>query len=245
MRGFFALLLLSNLLFLGGQFWVVHQEMVPVMIIPSHPTTKDEGLRLLSELDEGARPAPRQMSDHGPKPTPVLIQTERRDLVQVPAAEQAAFSCYQSMPLVTLAEAEILQKRLFQLGIRETKRSTVQTTKVNYWVMLRPYENEAKAKEALDMLKEKRIRDLFVVRSGRYENAISLGVYSTLERAEQRFKEIADLKVRLRKPQIEELELPTKRLVVSFQLTQEGLDDGLASMLVGKEEGILEKIGCK
>ena len=110
--------------------------------------------------------------------------------------------------------------------------------------MLKAYKNKTKANEAAEILKQKRVKDFFIVRTGRYENAVSLGVYSTKERAEKRYKEISGLKLRLRKPVIEAIELPAKRLIVSFRLGDGVVPEGLEHMLGSSKEPQWQKKSC-
>jgi hypothetical protein len=156
----------------------------------------------------------------------------------------ATVNCFQSTPLDNLEDAQALQQSLVTLGISESKRIMVQTQKVNYWVMIPADKDVAKVNDAIASLKQRRIKDFFIVRSGRYENAISLGVYSTRERAEQRYKEISKLKLRIRKPEIEALELPAKQLVVTFRLDSDESPEGLTALLESVKPPRLQKISC-
>ena len=248
MRGFFILLLITNLLFFGWQIGFAPESEAPPRFagIP----LVSEGLQLLSELDEKERPAQRKFvpsqekGDEPPPPSVELIAAERpvESPTEKPPSETK--QCYQSSPLVTLKEAKALQQSLLKLGIEDSRRETIQTHKVNYWVMLKAYKSRDKATEAADILKTQQVKDFFIVRSGRYENAVSLGVFSTKERAEKRYKQIAGLKVRLRKPVIEALELPAKRLVVRFELDSDTSPGGLSPLLDSSKESHLKKIPC-
>lgn len=248
MRGFFVLLLITNLLFVGWQIGFEPQsEEVPPY---SGMALANDGLYLLSELDEAKRPPQRKFipledkAIEAPEPKIELIAPEAPAETADLVASSGTTHCYQSTPLVTLKEAKALQETLLNLGIQDSRRETIQTHKVNYWVMLKPYKSLDKANEAADMLKKQRIKDFFIVRSGRYENAVSLGVFSTKERAEKRYKQIAGLKLQLRKPVIEALELPAKRLVVRFELNATPPPEGLAALLDSSKESHLKKTSC-
>ncbi len=248
MRGFFVLLLITNLLFLGWQIWFEPDNKktpayggVPMV---------NEGLHLLSELDEEKRPAQRKfmpLEDNAsearvPKLEPIAAESLPETVVTKETSSVAL--CYQSSPLETLKEAKAIQQSLLKLGIQDSRRETIQTHKANYWVMLKAYKSRGKANEAAEILKSQQVKDFFIVRSGRYENALSLGVFSTRERAEKRYKQIAGLKVRLRKPVIEVLELPVKRLVVHFNLDGISPPEGLSPYLDPSKEPYLKKIPC-
>lgn len=251
MKGFFLLLLVTNVGFISWQFFAegVREAKEPYAGI----VRENDGLRLLSELAEAERPAARkalQLDEQTVKAARSKIeQTEpvapREKQPVVSTQSGVTVECYQSSLLASLGEAKSLQASLNQLGIKNSQRSTVETTNVNYWVKLQPYKNRAKAHEAAELLRKNRVKDFFIVRSGRHENAISLGVFSTRERAEKRYSSITALKARLRKPVIEALELPAKRLVVHFSLKPGEAPSGLNKLLDSTKLPHLKKIACK
>lgn len=251
MRGFFILLLLTNLLFFGWQFWFAPEQEQPKAYGGIVPANK--GLVLLSELAESDQPKPREYvketeSDSTDAVSSVeLIEPEVRaeEIVKPGEPVSASAHCYRTIPLASSDDVKALKSELARLGIDETRSETVETQTRNYWVMLAPYNSRKKAKEAADILKKKRVKDFFIVASGQYENAISLGVYSTRERADVRYRQIATLEARLRKPVIEALELPAKRTVISFELDEGNEPKGLSALLEASDEPKLKKITCK
>lgn len=245
MKGFFLLLLLTNLLFIGWQLFAAAET--SDLSLYRGVARVSQGLPLLSELDEANQPPLRKQTVEPPKPQPELIEPQvKQARIAIPVLDaQPGSLCYQSSLLTSLSEATALQRQLEKFGISKSERNTVETTKVNYWVKLPPYKSRAKANEAADTLKKNKIKDFFIVRSGRHENAISLGVFSTRERADNRYKAITGLKARLRKPVIEEMELPAKRLVVSFSVKSTSLPEGLSSYLDTDKQPSLKKIACK
>lgn len=252
MRFFFLLLFATNLAFISWQIFAPADEQT---VPPPYGNVKIEskGLRLLSELSEKDYPPTRKMvaiKEEEPEPTIELIAPEPQPVIAEEKEEEAptvtvAKSCYQSSPFITKKEVESFEQELEKAGISYHSLQTIQVQKQNYWVMLKPYKSREKANEASDILKKKRVKDFFIVRSGEYENALSLGVYSSQERAEQRRKEIIDLKIRLRKPVIELLDLPAKRFVVSLQHDKESLPGVLLPLLESTEHVFLKKIVCK
>jgi hypothetical protein len=250
MRGFFVLLLFTNLLFLGWQLWLAPSKTEQSPYIGD--VEKNEGLRLLSELEEKKIPPQRKLLPVGGRRVEAVAtevdllpaDKHRDENVADSVPEAAIMNCYQSTPMENLDEAEALQQSLVSMGVKESERRSVDTQKINYWLMFPAEENDSKVKDAVAILKTKRVKDFFVVRSGRYENAISLGVYSTRERAEQRYKEVMSFKLRLQKPVIEAIELPAKRLVVSFQLAADLVPDEMTSLLDDSKQPYLKKISC-
>lgn len=253
MRGFFFLLLLTNVGLFAWQYWLALENATPPPAPYAGIALKSEGLKLISELSQEQRPAqraPLTIDERGERrPAAGVEQIEARSspASEAPTLVEAGTGnkCFQSSLLADLDEAKRLQARIGKLGIKESQRRTVETTKVNYWVKLNPYDSRAKAREAAEILRKNRIKDIFIVRSGRHENAVSLGVFSTRERAEQRYKEITGIKARLRKPVIEALELPAKRLVVEFNLPQGEVPEGFDALLDSSKQPHLKKISCK
>ncbi len=250
MRGFFLLLLITNLSFIAWQLWSNNTVAVP------HPygevALRNEGLTLLSEINQDERPGQRNLVSIDEKPMVSEVTTgelarpvvDEAQTTSNMSTDSSLAVCYKSSMFSNLDEAKAFQATLGKLGIEVSQRKAVETTKINYWVMLKPYQNRVKANEAADLLRKKRVRDFFIIPSGRYENAVSLGVFSTRERAEQRQQEISELKIRLRKPVVEALELPTKHLIVLFKLAPGVKHDGLDELLNRGKEPYLEKIRC-
>jgi hypothetical protein len=251
MRGLFVLLLLTNFLFLGWQIWfeIGVEKAAPFGGVP----LVNEGLSLFTELEEEKRPPQRKLvlvednPAHGSTPAIELVATENtmEETFTVTPAPPVAALCFRSTSLVTVNDANALQRSLAKIGIKESRIETVQTQNINYWVMLPAYKNKAMAKDAADILKESHVKDFFILHSGDYENSISLGVYSTRERAKQRYLEIGALNARLRKAVIEAIELPAKRLVVTFQVDDGTTPEGILPMLDSSKEPYLQKILCK
>lgn len=245
MRGFFILLLLTNLLFIAWQVWLQPKREEPPPYAGT--TLSNEGLPLLAELkDEEQPPLRSHRSDTSAlTEAPELVEPEVRDDVPAASALSATSVCFQSGPLASREELVTLQQQLAEIGIEETERKSIEIHRRNFWVMLPPYASREQAKEAAQILREQKVKDFFIVASGQYENAVSLGVYSSRERAEQRYQRITKLKARLRKPQIEGIELPAKRTVLTFQLPVGSEPYGLQSLLTSGQEGGIEKIPCK
>lgn len=64
------------------------------------------------------------------------------------------------------------------------------TVKSGYWVMLPPFLNSRSASKAVSILKGRGIKDVAVIGSGELKNAISLGIFTSMETAKRRQKEL-------------------------------------------------------
>lgn len=247
MKGFFILLLLTNILFLVWQQWfradpVVNSPYGGISVI-------NEGLPLLSELEPSKKPAARKADNKQPVVEKVAVgKIMPIDLGEVVAKKeqktekpQTVHYCYRSNEFESAEDAKSLQKNLEKTGLSSSEPTEIESQKTNFWVMLKPYESLKKANEAAKILSDKKLKDFFIVRSGQYENAISLGVYSTKLRADMRYKEVVALKARLRTPVIEALELPAKRYVLTLKFTEEEQKQLFENEISGE----LQKITCK
>lgn len=257
MRGFFVLLLLSNALFFGWQVWF-GSESEPVNT--QLPPLPGEQLVLLSELAPSERPADKadvgsnNEEEKGSVPDVVDTVAVAQEAVTiaseddpVPAeaeqelGEEGALRCYISRPLASEADARSLRSRLKSVGFGAESR-TVQMRKTNYWVMLPPYKSRDKAMEAARLLEQNNVKDFFIVRSGQHENALSLGVFSTQDRAQARYREIRGYRLKLSSPRIEALELPAKR----YQVVLEGVTEEKGAALQklrDESDKVLLKVG--
>lgn len=230
MRGLFLLLLLTNMAALVWQF-TLHEGGAGAARTPGVPTSTGEGLTLLSELAQEQQPALRDGADVE------AVEMQHEEPRETSSADRGGAGTHESVlennedakdttGAVCLSvegiDSETAVKQLLRAveksGAVLLEQGEKQGTKTNYWVMLPPYPNRAKADEAAAMLDGKSVKDFFIVRSGEYENAVSLGVFSGPERARSRSEQIVALKLRLRKPKIETIKLPAKQYFVRFKV---------------------------
>jgi len=252
MRGFFLLLLLTNVAFLAWQY--VEQDSTAQMDPYRGIRFDDKGLTLLSELPADKRP-PLRSGDNRAKvgategkeaePVPQVEQSKAEAQPGKGMSEAAQVVCYRVDGIGERETLDSVLEQLKQRGAKGIEEGSRQGQRSNYWVMLPPYRNRDKASEAAAILKQQRIKDFFIVRSGEYENAVSLGVFSTRDRAERRYRQVDALKARLRKPKIEAIQLPAKRYWVTYELSdakqKKSISDSLDALGLDKSK----EISCK
>lgn len=252
MRGLFFLLLLSNLIYLAVQYvgGTSEMEMDPYRGVKF----EKKGLALLSELPADKRPALRD----GVKPEPGLAPWPEEDVKEEKTADAtnegakpAVDVCMRVGAIRNESQLQTLRQSLRKLGADEFKSggdTTGSKASSKYWVMLPPYPDLDKATEAAAALKALQVKDFFVVRSGEYQKAVSLGVFSTRERAERRQAQIAGLQDGKWSAKIEEIgggAATGDYFWISFKL---GNETSLAKVRnVLHKQGLTEfkEIGCE
>jgi hypothetical protein len=230
MRGFFVLLLLSNVLYFSWNFYFADKPDVDV-IVPDMP---GERLIMLSELAAKERPALRKG------------QLERSPPVHEP--EKAAninpladMRCLTVRNIPDKAEVDKLIGQLRESGAMQIETGEEAGLRINYWVMLPAFRNRDEANSMANRLAGQQLRDFFVIRSGEHENAISLGVFSSLERAQSRQAQINALNLSGVKPEIETMQLPTRSHWVAFRV---GTDGGRVPEALLQSVGELREADC-
>ena len=260
MRGFFLLLLLTNIAFIAWQYSQSVKQ-PEVDNIYRGISLVNEGLTRLEELPPEALPGLREPVGDGTvaeepvndEPKPPALERSR----DVTEQEEAGLGSKEQQRLTTKGPTcqyiddidgrKILDRVLAVLrsnGATTIEQGEKQVKRTNFWVMLPPYKSRSQADAAAATLAAKRIKDYFIVRSGDYENGVSLGVFSTRERAQRRYKEIVDLKAKLRRPKIEAIELPAKRYFVSYMADEDSMKK-LERSWQEMKLTVVDKISCK
>ena len=115
--------------------------------------------------------------------------------------------CYSLGPFTNKVEADNAQELLKEENV-ETKNIRLRDTSLSgYWVILPASESRKEAKKHIKKLKKLKIKDYFLVATGSYENAVSLGVYSQKKLARRRVDEMIRLGFI---PRMESVALPRK-----------------------------------
>lgn len=218
MRGFFVLLLLTNMVYFAWQFYIAPptmEEGVAEFIRPG------ERLVIIAELPDSERPLLRSAF---PDITPGngIINLTVLHGNETPAPEVVIGSrnirCVVVTNITEQSQIDMLTNILQDSGASHIEQGEESGVRINYWVMLPPQANRREAELLVRQFTEQRISDYFIVRSGDYENAISLGVYSSLERAQRRIAQIEQLGSVIPAARIEHIELPTKQFQLRYRI---------------------------
>lgn len=177
MRVIFMLLLLANLGLLAWTWWHAGNEDLP----RGRPAAVAQRLLLLDETPSTGAGEEQLARNATEEEIPAVIEP-------VPARQ-----CFSVGPFESVEQAELATRRLAELGIRAGMREAGGQIRAGFWVYLPPFGSRSAAMQAADELRGRGVQDLFVVTDPAQRNAISLGLFSTPDRADQRAAQIGRL----------------------------------------------------
>ncbi len=134
-----------------------------------------------------------------------LEQQDKTDNKQDNVVEVAR--CNTLGPFKSKKTANTLRNKLVKLGLTVERRMSKDNKRKGFWVMIPPAETRKIAKQSVRQLKEKQIKDYFLVVTGEQTNAVSLGVFSRSELAQRRYDEILGLGFKVK---IRQVDLPLR-----------------------------------
>ncbi|MCH6572429.1 MAG: SPOR domain-containing protein [Proteobacteria bacterium] len=172
MRNFLLVLLLINLGILAWYHWL-REPYTNAPVAPSY-----EGLPSL-EL-AGGQP----VEQPGPQ---VFSMKTGEELLNAGVSE-----CRSIGPFSKADDAEEAARTLQGLDFSVRRRSEPGQLFVGYWVNIAAAEDRAAAEVITDALRADGVTDFYIVPSGDDQNAISLGVFSELGRAQRRLQQLSD-----------------------------------------------------
>lgn len=184
-----AILVAANLA-VAAWWWMqpAPTDAVPGRAAPVPPDAPR--LALIGELDAEARKALEKPRAEGAPAAPTVPSTE-------PPAP-GVLLCVAVGPFDDRPLADGVAEKLRGAGIVLEVREESGQLRSGYWVHLPPFPSaEAAAKVAAD-LRQRGAGELFVVTASEQRHAISLGLFSTPERADQRAAEVGELGYRPR-----------------------------------------------
>lgn len=217
MKWFFICMLAANLALLGWNWQHAgdngHSEQGAASVAPP-PGPR---LALLGEADVPIRGRREPAVIAVPPPAAVAEATAAAAEPGVAPPSDArvatALRCIRLRSLESQAAAAGVIKALQEGGATVRGQGEEAGEIKRYWVMLPPGGSAAAATPVLERLQRAGIKDFYLIRSGKNVNAISLGVYSSKDAAQNRLRQIQELKLA---PRIEEITLPAKRWWVEF-----------------------------
>jgi hypothetical protein len=104
-----------------------------------------------------------------------------------------AKTCYSLGPILDEENSKRLEQKLKQNGFKPRHKAITDKEPKSYWVYF-PAEKTLEDTKALEnQLKIVNIEDYFIIRKGKYTNAISLGLYNGYSRAKLRVRDLKKL----------------------------------------------------
>lgn len=193
MKLLLMLLVLANLGFFAWQHWYGGEA--PRARGEPRAGVAGKRLVLVGEQEGAAAPA---MPSAGGTPLAVAESDEAAEtsaIVEIPdeVQESAPLSCATLGPFEQVEAAEVARSRLAMMDIEAVLRESGGQIRAGFWVYLPPFPDRDAAEDIEDELRAKNVQDLFIVTGAEQRNAISLGLFSSPERADQRAAEIGRL----------------------------------------------------
>lgn len=152
--------------------------------------------------------------------------------------------CYSLGPFAHKPESEKAQKLLKDKNF-ETKRIRLRdTSKSGYWVILPASATRKEAIKHVLKLKKHKVKDYFLVATGPFENAVSLGVFSQKKLARQRVDDIIRMGFI---PRMESVALPRKVYWLNWYKESKVQPDDVIIENIKKQSPQISKIerSCK
>ena len=130
----------------------------------------------------------------------VLLKEYEQQLHSV-AAGNGDMMCFSLGPFTRKESFNLAREQFIQQGIKVFSRVSNESVRDGFWVMLPVAASRSQAMVQIQKLRERGVKDYFLVAVGEMKNAISLGVFSKPALAKQRSDEVEKLgfEVRIRK----------------------------------------------
>ncbi len=220
MRALFLLFIAVNLAYFAWEgFYRPPQEFPPEVKVPAAIGTGGT-LTLLSETPEMV---PGKSTDPADRRTTKVAESRKQVKASSPPVTEndspvtLPSECYRISGFRETSEADALTLAVQQKGARLSGRGASQMTRSNHWVIIPPVESRIAARKVIRELQAHGMNDFYLVRSGEYKNAISLGVFSTETAAVKRLKRIHALSLSGPNPRLDYREMTAKRYWVEVQ----------------------------
>ena len=160
----------------------------------------------------------------------VLLKEYRAQQEQVseePSSEEFTKSrCNTLGPFKNKKAANTIRGELGSLGIKAERRMSKDNKRKGYWVLIPPEKTRKQAREHIKELKQKNVKDYFLVVTGEQTNAVSLGVFSKSDLAQRRYEQIKELGFQIK---IRQVDLPLREYWLDWPKEQQLLPEVLDS----------------
>lgn len=104
-----------------------------------------------------------------------------------------AKTCYSLGPVLDEKESKKLEQKLKQNGFNPKHKAITDKEPKSYWVYFPVEKSLADAKAVVNQLRDANVDDYFIIRKGKFTNAISMGLYNSYSRAKIRMRKLRKL----------------------------------------------------
>ena len=101
--------------------------------------------------------------------------------------------CFSIGPILEEQQVETIEAKLKQEGIEANRKTVVGKEAKSFWVYIPTAKTMEDAKLMAEELKHAKVKDYFIIRTGKNAKAISLGLYNGYKRAKLRQKNLAGM----------------------------------------------------
>lgn len=167
----------------------------------------------------------------------ILLKEYSEANVSKPAATaigQPQLRCYTLGPFKTAQVASAIREKLLKSGVSAQHRVNKENTRPGFWVFLPAESTRRAAQQHVADLKAKNVKDYFLVATGEYSNAVSLGVFSQPELAQRRNDELKALGFAVK---LQKLDLPLREYWLDWP-KDKALDTNLLDTIRNEYSGV-------
>lgn len=139
--------------------------------------------------------------------TRLVLLSEYEQQLQLTGDGKDSASCYNLGPFTHRDSFRKAKQRFIKQGITVFERVSSDSVRNGYWVLLPASNSRNLARVQIQQLKEKGVKEYFLIDTGEMKNAISLGVFSKPNLAKRRHDKVEKLGFR---PIIRKIALPKR-----------------------------------
>ncbi len=182
MRLIALLLLLANVAFFAWQGFSEPEE-----TLPPRPVMVGEPMLLWSEWHERVEKKPQKVMQGQ------ALRAEQRAAQPTLGPHEIAKACFTVGPFSIISDVNLAASLFDGKEITTQQRAAAARRRAGYWVYIPSQGSLLGAREVLRYLQSKGVEDALIIAGGSKENSISVGVFSSPDKAERRQRSIADL----------------------------------------------------
>lgn len=180
MRSLFILLLVVNLSYLVWGVAFSGKHTAPVIV------QQPQGMKTLTLLSEQPGDTVESANKQSSQEVPKEAKLNAKEGKKLSPSMAPAKTCYSLGPILDEKNSKKLEQKLKQNGFKPKHKAITDKEPKSYWVYFPAEKSLEDAKAVENQLKIANADDYFIIRKGKYTNAISLGLYNGYSRAKIR-----------------------------------------------------------